>query len=277
MEATLFNSALSPAIGVRPMLTLLLLGLAEWAFHLPVIPDALAGGWVLLGLLVLAVVETGGEFIPALASVQGWMAMPLGAVVQYVLPYLLHLPADSFQSGAEASEAFSPALSALGAAAVPMVMTGAVSLSKGFVTTLVDMVPDPVSNGVRSLGESGLAIGWVLLTLIAVPLALILAAVVVIGAVLLAIRLRRLQKRLMAGFSSMRAARAEAAAERAAAKVAGAEPAGLGVLGAARAAVTGRAGELRRIIFPMSGVQGATGGEQAAARRADGWQRTSDS
>ena len=215
MQAVLFNAALSPAIGLRPIMSLLLIGLVERCWPMAQIPAVLGQTGPLIALGVLALVELVGDWIPAVASAMSWLIVPASGLVQYALPYLLQAQhaqaADGVTQAAGMALADPSAMTSgdwwqvLLAGTVPMVMSVVVALTKSASTMLVDMVPDPFTNIIRSLGEGGMALVMVVVAIVLLPIALILAVVMVIAAALLVRRLFRL----------LRAARAEAAAERA--------------------------------------------------------------
>lgn len=183
--AALLAIASGTASGLRPYFVVFTLGLVKALVPLDAagpaagvieaIPPMLAEPWLLIVVAVLAIGDTLVDKVAYLDS--AWDG--IHAVLRPLFAAALGLGI-----GAEHGTAV-----AVGTAVAGGVTAAGVSLGKMTTRAAVNLLPEPVSNVLVSLGEDATAIVLLVLAFLLLPLAAILAALLLVGAIVLVVKL----------------------------------------------------------------------------------------
>ncbi|WP_345752338.1 DUF4126 domain-containing protein [Microbacterium rhizophilus] len=185
--AALLSIASGTVSGLRPYFVVLTLGAVKALVPLDAagpaagvigaIPEMLAQPWVLIVVGVLALGEVVVDKIPYLDSAWDGIHLVLRPLFGAALGY-----------GIGADEGTGVAV---GAAVAGGVTAAGVSFGKAATRAVVNTLPEPVSNVLVSFGEDAAAAVLLVLAFPLLPLAAILAVLLLIGAVALFVWLRR--------------------------------------------------------------------------------------
>ena len=186
--AALLAIASGTVSGLRPYVVVLTLGAVKALVPLEAagpaagviqaIPDMLAQPWVLIVVGVLALGEVVVDKVPYLDSAWDGIHLVLRPLFGAALGYGIGVDEGTGV--------------AVGAAVAGGVTAAGVSLGKAATRTLVNTLPEPVSNVLVSFGEDAAAAILLLLAFLLLPLAAILAVLLLVGAILLIVRVRRM-------------------------------------------------------------------------------------
>lgn len=183
--AALLAIASGTASGLRPYFVVFTLGLVKAfvpvdaagpaAGVIEAIPAMLAEPWILIVVAVMAIGDTLVDKIAYLDS--AWDG--IHAVLRPLFAAALGLGI-----GAEHGAGV-----AVGTAVAGGVTAAGVSLGKMTTRAAVNMLPEPVSNVLVSLGEDVAAVVLLVLSFLVLPLAAVLAVILLIGAIVLVVKL----------------------------------------------------------------------------------------
>lgn len=186
--AALLAIASGTVSGLRPYFVVLTLGAVKALVPLEsagpaagvieAIPEMLAQPWVLIVVGVLALGEVVVDKVPYLDSAWDGIHLVLRPLFGAALGYGIGVDEGTGV--------------AVGAAVAGGVTAAGVSLGKTATRTLVNTLPEPVSNVLVSFGEDAAAVALLVLSFLLLPLAAILAIVLLVAAILLIVRLRRI-------------------------------------------------------------------------------------
>lgn len=185
--AALLAIASGTASGLRPYFVVLTLGAVKWLVPadaaglagpvLQAIPDALTQPWILIIAGILALGELIVDKIPYLDSAWDGVHSVLRPIFAAALGYGI---GDGEGTGVAVATAVAGGVTAAG-----------VGLGKTATRAAVNLLPEPISNVLVSLGEDVAALLLLVLSILLLPVAAILALLLLAGAIALFVWLRR--------------------------------------------------------------------------------------